>query len=176
MTADLTELEFVALYRESYGRVLAYLRRRVDEETARDIAAATFLTAWRRRSEAVAGGLPWLYVAARLTLANALRAEERKSRLNARLMDAARVEIESTANSNHRATVAEALVKLSDADRELVLLTAWEGLSVSEAAAVLGISAAAASKRLQRARRRLAHRLTRAESTDLSVRSDPDDD
>lgn len=61
MAAEVTEQEFVALYRESYERVLAYLRRRVDEDTARDVAAATFLTAWRRRSEAVVGGLPWLY-------------------------------------------------------------------------------------------------------------------
>lgn len=170
MTVDVTEQEFVALYRESYERILAYLRRRVDEETARDVAAATFLTAWRRRSEAVAGGLPWLYVAARLTLRNALRTQERKNRLEARLMDAARVASDSTSAPEHRTDVAQALIELSEEDRELVLLTAWEGLSVAEVADVLNIGAAAASKRLQRARQRLVHMLATFEgkSTDQS--------
>lgn len=175
MTADVAEQQFVALYRESYERVLAYLRRRVDEETARDVAAATFLTAWRRRSEALAGGLPWLYVAARLTLGNALRAEERRNRLEARMIDAARVANDSASIPEHRAGVAEALIELSEADRELVLLTAWEGLSVAQAADVLGIGAAAASKRLQRTRLRLAQQLSTLEpngSSDLSRRKE----
>jgi RNA polymerase sigma-70 factor (ECF subfamily) len=56
--------------------------------------------------------------------------------------------------------LAVALVRLSDADRELLLLIAWDGLSPSEAAAVLGIKPATARVRLLRARRRLTQALS----------------
>jgi RNA polymerase sigma-70 factor (ECF subfamily) len=47
------------------------------------------------------------------------------------------------------------MTELSDEDRELLLLVAWEGLSPNEVAKVLGISSLAARSRLHRARRRL---------------------
>ena len=40
--------QFTALYDEHYAAVLRYAARRVGAEAARDIAAETFLTAWRR--------------------------------------------------------------------------------------------------------------------------------
>jgi RNA polymerase sigma-70 factor (ECF subfamily) len=43
---------------------------------------------------------------------------------------------------------------LSESDRELLLLVAWEGLTHAEAAAALGISPVAARSRLHRARKR----------------------
>lgn len=47
-----------------------------------------------------------------------------------------------------------ALSGLSDSDRELLLLVAWEGLTPAEAAAALGISQTVARSRLHRARTR----------------------
>jgi len=52
-----------------------------------------------------------------------------------------------------------ALCSLSEPDRELLLLVAWEGLTSAEAAEVLGISKVAARSRLHRARRRALHAL-----------------
>ncbi len=52
----------------------------------------------------------------------------------------------------------EALLRLPERDRELLLLVAWEGLGVAEAGAVLGLSTATARKRYSRLRQR-----TRAE-------------
>ena len=60
-----------------------------------------------------------------------------------------------------------ALAQLSDADRETLLLTAWEGLEPNEAAVSLGISAPAFRMRLTRARRRLR---TAMASTDVGGR------
>ena len=51
--------------------------------------------------------------------------------------------------------LAEALPKLSETDRDVLTLTAWEGLSHAEAAQVLGCSATAVAVRLHRARGRL---------------------
>ena len=51
--------------------------------------------------------------------------------------------------------LARALAALDARDRELVLLVAWEGLSLAEAAAALGCRSGTAAVRLHRARRRL---------------------
>jgi RNA polymerase sigma-70 factor (ECF subfamily) len=56
--------------------------------------------------------------------------------------------------------LAAALRALSESDREALLLIAWEDLTPSQAAASLGITAAAFRVRLHRARRRLSDRLT----------------
>jgi len=48
-----------------------------------------------------------------------------------------------------------AFSKLSERDREVIALSAWEGLKPREAARVLGTTAARFSIRLHRARRRL---------------------
>ncbi len=56
--------------------------------------------------------------------------------------------------------LATAIARLSDRDRELLLLIAWEGLSPAEAASVLGVKPATARVRLLRARRRLTQALS----------------
>jgi RNA polymerase sigma-70 factor (ECF subfamily) len=53
-----------------------------------------------------------------------------------------------------RGRLRAALAGLSESDRELLLLVAWEGLTHAEAAAALGISPVAARSRLHRARKR----------------------
>ncbi len=60
--------------------------------------------------------------------------------------------------------LAAALMRLNDADRELLLLIAWDALSPAEAATVLGIKPATARVRLLRARRRLTQALSRERS------------
>ncbi|MEV0758368.1 sigma-70 family RNA polymerase sigma factor, partial [Streptosporangium sp. NPDC050280] len=49
----------------------------------------------------------------------------------------------------------QALAGLSEADKEILTLTTWHGLSTTEAAEVLGCTKAAFFVRLHRARRRL---------------------
>jgi RNA polymerase sigma-70 factor (ECF subfamily) len=69
--------------------------------------------------------------------------------------------------------LAEALAGLSEADRELLLLIAWDGLSSTEAAAVLGVKPATARVRLLRARRRLTQALSRERSDPTTCSSLP---
>jgi RNA polymerase sigma-70 factor (ECF subfamily) len=54
-----------------------------------------------------------------------------------------------------------ALCRLRAADREVLMLTAWEGLGVSEAAVVLGCTPQAVHTRWHRARARLRAELNR---------------
>ena len=53
------------------------------------------------------------------------------------------------------AALGRALARLTAADREVLLLAGWEGLTPAEIAVVLACSPAAARVRLHRARRRL---------------------
>jgi RNA polymerase sigma-70 factor (ECF subfamily) len=64
----------------------------------------------------------------------------------------------------------DALAGLSEREREVLMLTAWEELSSAEAARVLGCSATACRIRLHRARKRLRARLAE-EPVDLPARS-----
>lgn len=148
---------FVSLYEQHYGQVLAYARRRADEATARDLAAETFLVAWRRLDEAAGRGLPWLYRTAHLTLQNWARGDRRTARTAARLaaLPAQPAIADPAVTHAAREPVLAALGELTAKDRELLLLVVWEDCDVATAARVVGCSPGAAAVRLHRARRRL---------------------
>ena len=158
------DARFESLYREYYGRVLAYALRRATPEIAHDVVADTFLVAWRRLERLPDDPLPWLLGVARKTLANQWRSARRRQSLLTEL------KAEEVARSNPAAEptgtsfdVVAALDRLSESDRELLRLIAWEGLTPAEAAKVLGQSAATCRVRLHRARRRLAKALRSGE-------------
>jgi RNA polymerase sigma-70 factor (ECF subfamily) len=159
------EAVFDANFRRYAARVHAYALRRSDAEIAQDVTAETFLIAWRRREEAPADPLPWLYGIARGVLANEHRAATRRGALLGRLAS----EPLGTATATQGHEVLGALARLSARDGELLLLVAWEGLSIREAASALGCSAPTLAVRLHRARRRLARALadgsSRADAT-----------
>ncbi len=156
---------FTSLYERHYDDVLRYARRRVDEQTARDVAAETFLVAWRRPGQVPhVEPLPWLYAVARKTLGNVLRAGARDAALGVRVRTASVAGV-PTVQADHadavvlNAQVAQALRRLSTCDQEALQLVAWEDLDLAAAAAVVGCSAATFAVRLHRARRRLGRLL-----------------
>lgn len=142
-----------------YPAIATYVRRRAGSpDDIADVIAETFTTAWRRLNDVPEGdgARLWLYGVARRTLANHFRGEERRAALAVRL----REEITTWADSVVGAESAyEAFKRLSDDDRELLALVAWEGLSGAEIAKVLGCSLGAARLRLHRARKRLSREL-----------------
>ncbi len=153
---------FEELYRVHYQKIVTYARRRTrSADEADDVVSATFLVAWRRLEDLVGADEPlaWLYRVAHLTLLNHRRDAERTGRLT----DKAAGEysnpvatIESTVEARDRlAQVTAAAETLSEMDRELLRLVAWEELTHSEIAEILGISRVLVRTRLSRARRRL---------------------
>ena len=156
------EQRFDDLYRAYFARVLAYALRRAPQEVAHDVVADTFLVAWRRLERLPEEPLPWLLAVARKTLANTRRGHSRRNLLLGKL-EARELTRHSQLSSSDPALelgeITVALGKLSDPDRELLQLIAWEGLTVVEAARALGQSAATCRVRLHRARRRLAREL-----------------
>jgi RNA polymerase sigma-70 factor, ECF subfamily len=163
--ADCCEAEhgrFKAMYEQHYPAVLRYAARRVGAEAARDIVAETFLTAWRRLDCVPPGQpLPWLYATARKCLANELRRQNTRERLDSRLRAEATRGLdlagpEPSELVADRLAVLAALALLRPDDQEALRLIEWEQLDVSAAAQVMGCSAATFRVRLHRARRRLA--------------------
>jgi RNA polymerase sigma-70 factor (ECF subfamily) len=156
-----TDAGFEQFFRAHYARVLAYIVRRLpDRAAAEDLAAETFLIAWRRRDDIPADPVPWLFVVARNGLNNSRRSARRRDELAQRL-GAQAVISRVDANPDGRVDIEQqrlmqALARLKEADREVLMLSTWDGLDRSRAAAVLGCSEDTFSVRLHRARRRLA--------------------
>ncbi|PWJ54170.1 RNA polymerase sigma-70 factor, ECF subfamily [Quadrisphaera granulorum] len=159
------EVTFAAFYRQHYPAVLAYARRRAVEHVARDVTAEVFTTAWRRRDIAEQRGLPWLYATAALVLRNHQRSERRAAAAADRLSEHPPPAPDDHATDHAaRDSVRRALAQLSDADREVLALIAWEELDVPAAARVMGCSTPTAHVRLHRARKRLRAALEQIES------------
>lgn len=157
---------FERCFREHYADVLAFSLRRVSgRETAEDMVAETFAVAWRRRDRIPEPALPWLYAVALRVIANQYRSGRRRRDLDARLAHEAGVGVPSsdpTEAIGRRDAFSAAFAALAEGEREVLRLTAWEGLSTAEAAGVLGCSAGAFRVRLHRARRKLAKQLEAA--------------
>lgn len=150
---------FESMFRATYDRVLSYTLRRVDHADAEDVVAETFAVAWRRFDDVPADPLPWLYAVARRTLANSRRSVRRRAQLATRLAAENRlsslVDSDPSEQLEDAAVMRAALGALAEADREALMLVAWEGLDNEGASIVLGVSPQAFAVRLHRARRRL---------------------
>ena len=138
------------MWHDHAAKVYAYAARRVGRDTADDVVADTFVVAWRNRSNRPGRELPWLYGVARRVIVDRL----------------ARHEPAVSGDTIERLAAIAALEGLSEDDREVLLLDAWEGLGSADAARALGITAPSYRMRLSRARRRLARALDETGATD----------
>lgn len=160
MHTESAEAAFRRCYQTTSARVYAYVRRQSDEADCDDIIAEVYLAAWRHFEQLPVEPVPWLLGTARKVLANHWRSRGRRRRLATTLAG-----LEHLANPDcatqavERTDLLHALTRLSDDDREILLLTGWDGLDAAEAAAVLDCSSSAARARLSRARRRLTEQL-----------------
>lgn len=158
-----SRIRFEALFREHAGAVRAYAARRAAPHDADDVVAEVFLIAWRRLEDLPEHPLPWLLGTARRVLANKRRGDLRRTAMHDRLVaDASRADTGSLAARD--GAVAAALAGLDESDREILLLTAWEGLAHADVAQVLDIRPGTVAVRLHRARRRFARLLAQAET------------
>jgi RNA polymerase sigma factor (sigma-70 family) len=150
---------FEAAYRELYEPICGYVLRRVRQpEDAAEVIAETFTTLWRRFDRCPQGAelRPWLFGVARRVVANHHRGDRRRSALGERLAANLDPSADQTAGSDEaRTELARAFAALSESDRELLALVAWEGLTRDELAIALGTSRAVVRLRLHRAAKRL---------------------
>ncbi|MBO0825116.1 MAG: sigma-70 family RNA polymerase sigma factor [Actinobacteria bacterium] len=162
---------FDALYEAYRADVVSYCTWRADSASdAQDAVADVFLTAWRRLDDVPAGdaALVWLYATARRMLANQRRSTRRRAALAERLAAAAPAEEPSDNPEEH--LVREALRRLGPLDREVLLLSEWEGLTPARIAEILRCPTVTARGRLHRARRRFRSAFERLAAVEDAVR------
>jgi RNA polymerase sigma factor (sigma-70 family) len=163
-TEEASWARFSRLYEEQSRPLLGYALRRVQHpEDAADVVAETMLVALRRIDDVPRGGQArlWLFGVARRVLANHHRGRSRQDRLGERLRADLCTQLRPDELNGVETTLVlrAALDRLAEDDREILRLTAWEGLSPNEAAVVVGIPAVTARSRLLRARRRVRREL-----------------
>ena len=160
------ERSFERLFRAHHGAVYRYVARRVEPAAVQDVVADTFLVAWRRLDELTGEPLPWLLGVARRVVANHLRGRARRSALHLRL--ATESKATNSPDPGNEVGALRALARMSDADREVLMLVAWDGLGSNDAAVVVGCSPAAFRVRLHRARGRFKRALNQESDARLA--------
>lgn len=156
------QARFEQLYRAHAGAVRAYaVRRAPSDAIADDVVSDVFLVVWRRLDDVPDRPVPWLLGIARRALANRRRSERRAAALSDRLTSLRRP---GAAWPETGDRLLDALATLPEADRELLMLVAWEGLEPSEIGQLLGMRPGTVAVRLHRARRRRANALSRQAS------------
>lgn len=168
MTAmnSVAEERFRRLFERESKAILGYaLRRTGNPADAADVVSETFTVVWRRLDEVPLGDRtrPYLYGIARSVLANHRRSLGRRDRLVVRLSDHIKDHYDEFNESD--STLTAALDRLGPLDREVLRLTAWEGLSPGELAVALDVAPATARSQLHRARSRLRTELDRSQRT-----------
>ena len=146
---------FDALFEAYSSDVVAYCGWRASSGSdAEEAVAEVFLTAWRRLDDVPEGDAArvWLYATARRVIANQRRSTRRRAALTERI--ALATPQESSPAGAEESLVHEALRRLAPLDREVLLLSEWEGLSPAQIASVLHCPRVTARGRLHRARRR----------------------
>ena len=157
---------FAAIFERHHRVVWTYLARVGGREVADELAGDVFVTAFARRAtfDPQLGTVrSWLYgiatnlwrTRARSTMRGSAalrRAERQADGSTPDPADAVATAVD--ASTAYRRTL-EAMARLADADRAVLVLYAWERLSYAEAAAVLGVPIGTVRSRLARARDRL---------------------
>ena len=170
MSPESQRERFELLYRDLYEPISGYvMRRSATTEDAAEAIAETFVVLWRRLDKCPAGkeARPWLFGVARRVLANQRRGDRRRTALAERLthaLDPAATAVPTGSDGR----VARTFAALSDVDREVLALVAWEELTREELAVALGVSRSVARLRLHRARRRFEAALAAAPRIRLS--------
>jgi RNA polymerase sigma factor (sigma-70 family) len=159
------EDRFQELYKETRQDLLRYVRRRAaTPEDAADALAETYLIAWRTLDTLPEGDRArlWLFGVARNLLLKTARQAKVRTALSDRLAAELRATVPNPATmipDKQSDELRKALTQLSDQDREILTLTAWDGLSPREIATVMNSHANTIRVRLHRARTRLRRQL-----------------
>jgi RNA polymerase sigma-70 factor (ECF subfamily) len=173
--------QFKAIYDRHFPQIYRYVAGRLGRDVADDVAAETFLTAFRKRDrfDPERGAVrPWLFGIATNLVGQYRRSETRRYAALSRLSGdtvggeheervAARVTAEGV-----RPRLAQAIAALPEGDRDVLLLIALGGLGYEEVAQALEIPGGTVGSRLARARRKLREALGGSDPTSTKDEND----
>ncbi|HEY2574240.1 MAG TPA: sigma-70 family RNA polymerase sigma factor [Verrucomicrobiaceae bacterium] len=129
-------------YRQHAGRLLLFARQwlpgRADAE---DVVQAGFVKFWRNKPDATDADTPLLYAAVRCAALDLLKRNARRVRREdqaALETDDVWWDADSIAGKEMAGDIQQALGRLPEAQREVIVLRVWAELSFAEIAAILG--------------------------------------
>lgn len=144
----------MATHAAGHDRIYRYFRRRTENAaTAEDLCAEVFRITWEKTGHNESLSVMVLFGIAK----NVLRNHDRSAVRSASLLGA--LQLERHESHTDESPVHEALSHLSPDDREVLLLTYWDGFSSTEVSDLLNTSATAVRMRLHRARKALSRLL-----------------
>lgn len=173
---------FGFLFDRHFTTIHRYLERRIGADSADELAAEVFRIAFEQRGRFRPlhdSALPWLYGVATNLMLKRRRTERRHLRALTRLEAATdrHAVIEGAEERldarSARAQLLDALALLPQADRDVVVLVAWEDLSYEEVGAALDIPVGTVRSRLNRARRRLRELLRATGNEPVTLTCEP---
>jgi len=152
MTRRSTEGEMASIARQHYDAVFRFCARRVGVDRAADVAQDTFLTAQKvfHKFRGESNLTTWLFGIAH----NECRRVSRKQRFEPILLE---IDPERPADNGSESAIVDrhalqqALSKLSQEHREIVILHEIEGLTYEEAAEILSVPVGTVKSRLHHA-------------------------
>jgi RNA polymerase sigma factor (sigma-70 family) len=158
---------FESLYADTRVGILGYFLRRVDDASdAADLLAEAYLVVWRRIQDVPPDDQArlWLYGVARRVLSNHRRHEKASSNLAGALKADLHGNREEFGDdgSPFGDVIEDAIQNLNGHEREIIELSAWEQLTPTEIATVIGMKPGAVRVRLHRARKAVGIKLTEA--------------
>lgn len=165
-------VRFAGIFDRHIDAIRRYVTRRLGQR-GDDVVSEVFRIAFERRDTfrtEAGSALPWLYGIAANLVRRDRRSTSRGIAALERLGRRAPVTIDPLLDLDSRLDAENdvhdlraALLSLREEEREVLLLVAWEELSPSEAAAVLGIDPQTARSRLHRARQHIRQQIERSE-------------
>lgn len=174
---------FGVLFDRHFAAIHRYLERRLGAEGADEVAAEVFRIAFEQRRgfrPLHESALPWLYGVATRQMLKRWRGERRRLRMLARLAAAEDRDSPVLEDAEERldarsvrAELLGSLASLSQGDRDVVVLVAWEGLSYEEVATALAIPVGTVHSRLNRARRTLRELLGEIGNEPVTITCEP---
>ncbi|MDI2033771.1 RNA polymerase sigma factor [Paenarthrobacter nitroguajacolicus] len=149
------EKRFLAAHAACHDQVYRYFRRRTEgASAAEDLTAEVFRIAWEKCCQDQEVSVLLVFGIARNVLRNHNRSNIRSVNL-AQQMELQRSHELGVGDDS----VSEALDRLKPQQREVLLLTYWDGFSSAEVSELLQIPATAVRMRLHRARKELSQLL-----------------
>jgi len=152
--APTREARFEAVARTHAPAVGSYLRRRIYPLPASDVddlLAETLVVTWRRFDDLPESAeLAWMLGVARRVLANAKRTSQRREARQFGAVHLTNPSAESLVIAD--LSLATALDALSTDERDILLASIWDGLSVGDLAVLYDVTTNAAALRLSRAK------------------------
>lgn len=138
-----TEQERSLIYEQYSGKILAYIKSRITNHyTAEDLCSDVFLKVYQKLDtfdETKASLSTWIYTITRNTLTDYYRTNHIAEETPETMADGTSIE-DDVCKNEMLETLADALEKLEERERSLIVYRYYSGMTLKEAAEKLGIS------------------------------------